>query len=229
MQMDTSKCLFLLRHAHNCQKEVTGSGAAEQLKRKFERNPRFKDDYIKVMDSVIKDGDAERVENQKPADHASRGLKVAELTSSMWVTGPKFLWERKIVTEKSIPQLMVGDPEVKKHPVILPRDGVITPLIIGYCHEKVSIKAADRLSMSSEHMKSSQTNRNKKMANLPANRVDPSPPFSFSGMDCFGPFLTKQGRREHKRYDRLTSYLAEKYCDFIMNVMPATWEGFGYG
>ncbi|KAA8578245.1 hypothetical protein FQN60_008549 [Etheostoma spectabile] len=108
----------------------------KQLKRKFERNPRFKDDYIKFMDSVFKDGDAERAENQNPADHASRGLKVAELVSSTWLTGPKFLWEREIIAQKTIPQLMVGDPEVKKHPVILPRDGVITRLIIGYCHEK---------------------------------------------------------------------------------------------
>ncbi|XP_028425847.1 uncharacterized protein LOC114549652 [Perca flavescens] len=129
------------------------------------------------------------------------------------------------------------------------------------------------------------------MADLPPNRVDPSPPFSFCGMDCFGPFLTKQGRKEHKRYgliftclssraihieiledlttdafinalrcfiairgavrqirsdrgtnfvgakneltkafkevdkDRLTSYLAEKHCDFIMNVPDASHMG----
>lgn len=29
---------------------------------------------------------------QNPADHASRGLKVSELISSNWLTGPKFLW-----------------------------------------------------------------------------------------------------------------------------------------
>lgn len=51
--------------------------------------------------------------DQNPADHASRGLKVADLTSSTWFSGPKFLWEREIVIPKSTPQLMVGNPEVK--------------------------------------------------------------------------------------------------------------------
>ncbi|KAA8587339.1 hypothetical protein FQN60_016201 [Etheostoma spectabile] len=161
----------------------------KQLKRKFERNPRFKDDYIKFMDSVFKDGDAERAENQNPADHASRGLKVAELVSSTWLTGPKFLWEREIIAQKTIPQLMMGDPEVKKHPGIFPRDGVITRLIIGTAMKKVSIKAEDRLSMSSEHMKSTQTNRNTKMSDLPANRVIPHHQFLSVGWIVLGPFL----------------------------------------
>lgn len=30
---------------------------------------------------------------QNPADHASRGLKVADLIDSNWFTRPKFLWE----------------------------------------------------------------------------------------------------------------------------------------
>ncbi|XP_035863972.1 uncharacterized protein LOC118496432 [Sander lucioperca] len=273
--------------------------------------------------------------DQNPADHASRGLKVAELMNSSWLTGPKFLWEREIVTQRSTPQLMVGDPEVKvtqalqtkvveednflerlgrfskwhttlnvvariqklakraktaepisvedrrkarlvlvklaqknafkeeiqmlnhgklpqnhqlfqldpvmqdgvlrvggrlkkaclphdlKHPVILPRDGVITPLIIGYCHEKSQHQGRGQTlnelrahgywvvggsKIVASYIKQCVTCRRarrptetQKMADLPANRVDPSPPFSFCGMDCFGPFLTKQGRKEHKR------------------------------
>lgn len=39
--------------------------------------------------------------DQNPADHTSRGLKVADLMSSTWLTGPKFLWEREIVIPKS--------------------------------------------------------------------------------------------------------------------------------
>lgn len=39
----------------------------KQLKGKFEKNPRFKDDYTKFMDSVFKDGDEERAENQPRA------------------------------------------------------------------------------------------------------------------------------------------------------------------
>lgn len=48
------------------------------------------------------------------------------------------------------------------------------------------------------------------MANLPASRVDPSPPFSFCGMDCFGPFFTKQGRKEHKRYGLIFTCLSSR-------------------
>ena len=39
----------------------------KQLKRKFEKHPRFKNDYVKFMDNVFKDGDAERAENQPRA------------------------------------------------------------------------------------------------------------------------------------------------------------------
>lgn len=33
--------------------------------------------------------------SQNPADHTSRGLKMAELIRSNWLTGPKFLWEER--------------------------------------------------------------------------------------------------------------------------------------
>lgn len=51
--------------------------------------------------------------DQNPADHASRGLKVADLINSNWFARPKFLWEREIATPKTTPELMVGDPEIK--------------------------------------------------------------------------------------------------------------------
>ena len=39
-----------------------------------------------------------------------------------------------------------------------------------------------------------------KMANLPMDRIEPSPSFTYCGMDCFGPFMIKEGRREMKKY-----------------------------
>lgn len=33
------------------------------LKGKFEKDPKFKDDYVKFMEGVFKDGDAERAEH----------------------------------------------------------------------------------------------------------------------------------------------------------------------
>ena len=38
------------------------------------------------------------------------------------------------------------------------------------------------------------------MANLPEDRVESAPPFTYCGMDCFGPFTIKEGRRELKKY-----------------------------
>ena len=40
-----------------------------------------------------------------------------------------------------------------------------------------------------------------KMADLPTDRVMPAkPPFTFVGIDCFGPFLVRRGRSLVKRY-----------------------------
>lgn len=38
------------------------------------------------------------------------------------------------------------------------------------------------------------------MANLPEDRVESAPPFTYCGMDCFEPFTIKEGRRKLKRY-----------------------------
>lgn len=48
------------------------------------------------------------------------------------------------------------------------------------------------------------------MADLPVDRVESAQPFSFCGMDCFGPFLTKQGRKEQKRYGLLFTCLCSR-------------------
>ena len=39
-----------------------------------------------------------------------------------------------------------------------------------------------------------------KMAPLPPERTSMEAPFTFCGVDMFGPFYTKEGRKEHKRY-----------------------------
>ncbi|XP_066499342.1 uncharacterized protein [Hoplias malabaricus] len=51
--------------------------------------------------------------SENPADHASRGLRVSEMINSNWFQGPKFLWERELNIEQGMPDLVVGDPEVK--------------------------------------------------------------------------------------------------------------------
>lgn len=365
--------------------------------------------------------------DQNPADHASRGLKVAELVSSNWLIGPKFLWEREIVIPKSTAELLVADPEVKtmqalqikvvkdndflerlerfskwstalkivariqrlakriktaepinvedrrkaglvlvklaqrnafneeiqslsngklphghplfqldpvlqdgvlrvggrlknaslpldvKHPIILPKHSVITRLILDHCHATTQHQGRGQTlnelrangywvvggsKVVANHIKqcvvcrrARRPTETQKMADLPPSRVNPSPPFSYCGMDCFGPFHTRQGRKDQKRYgliftclssravhielledlttdafinalrcfvairgtvrqiksdqgtnfvgakneltkalqevdkDRLTNFLAEKHCDFSMNVPGASHMG----
>ena len=48
------------------------------------------------------------------------------------------------------------------------------------------------------------------MAKLPDERTEPSPPFTFVGMDCFGPALVKNGRKETKRYGLLFTCLSSR-------------------
>ncbi|XP_064106944.1 uncharacterized protein LOC135215919 [Macrobrachium nipponense] len=49
-----------------------------------------------------------------------------------------------------------------------------------------------------------------KMANLPEDRIEDAPPFTFSGMDCFGPFLIKERRKELKCYRLLFTCMASR-------------------
>jgi hypothetical protein len=48
------------------------------------------------------------------------------------------------------------------------------------------------------------------MADLPKERLEPSPLFTHVGMDSFGPFTTKVGRKEQKRYGLIMTCLASK-------------------
>ena len=45
-----------------------------------------------------------------------------------------------------------------------------------------------------------------KMADLPIDRLELSPPFTYSAVDFFGPFFVKKGRKELKKI-RSTFYL----------------------
>ena len=49
-----------------------------------------------------------------------------------------------------------------------------------------------------------------KMANLPSERVEATAPFTHSGMDVFGPFYCKDGRKEVKRYGLIFSCLSTR-------------------
>ena len=49
-----------------------------------------------------------------------------------------------------------------------------------------------------------------RMADLPPEHVEASPPFTFCRMDCFGPFLPKQGKNENRIYGLLFTCLSSR-------------------
>lgn len=116
-------------------------------------------------------------------------------------------------------------PNSVKHPVIIPKEHHLTKLLIADCHEEtahqgkgltineirsrgfwiigVSRTVSSFIRQCVRCCKFRRPTEEQKMANIPSERIDPSPPFTFCGMDVFGPFLTKQGRKSCKRYGLL--------------------------
>ncbi|XP_064077611.1 uncharacterized protein LOC135195281 [Macrobrachium nipponense] len=123
-------------------------------------------------------------------------------------------------------------PEEIKHPVIIPKNHALTRLIIGHFHEKVkpqgrgltineirfhglwivgmSKAVASYIYKCVTCRKSRWPVEEQKMANLPEDRIEDESPFTFSGMDCFGPFLIKERHKELKCYGLLFTCLASR-------------------
>ena len=119
-----------------------------------------------------------------------------------------------------------------KHPIILPKEGHILQLIIRHHHERIAhqgrgltvgqIRASGYWIVSCSKVVSSYLYhcvtcrkergnlQTQKMADLPEVRLEPSPPFTHCGIDCFGPFIIKEGRKELKRYGLLITCMASR-------------------
>ena len=63
------------------------------------------------------------------------------------------------------------------------------------------------------------------MADLPSDRMEPAPPFTYSGVDYFGPFYVKEGRSERKRWGCLFTCLVTRSIH-IEVVNSLTTDGF---
>ena len=111
-----------------------------------------------------------------------------------------------------------------KYPIILPspKESKITALIVAYFHKIVghqgrrhtinSLRNAGLWVIGSNACISSvlqgcykcrllyKTPEGQLMADLPAERVTPSPPFTHTGVDMFGPLFIREGRKNLKRY-----------------------------
>ncbi|XP_063959911.1 uncharacterized protein LOC135155123 [Lytechinus pictus] len=119
-----------------------------------------------------------------------------------------------------------------RHPVIIPRKSYVTTLLIRDAHHRTQHSGRGithnelrqrgywvigGVSAVSQCISSCVTCRRlrgqplqQKMADLPEERVEPSPPFSYCAVDYFGPFLIKERRSEVKRYGVLFTCLSSR-------------------
>ena len=54
------------------------------------------------------------------------------------------------------------------------------------------------------------------MADLPIDRLEPAPPFAYCGVDYIGPWLTKQGRKDIKRYGVLFTCMTSRAIHLLV-------------
>jgi hypothetical protein len=123
-------------------------------------------------------------------------------------------------------------PDDLKHPVLVPQHGHVSRLIIDHYHKRTahsgrgitlnSIRQAgywivkSRVAVTTYIMNCVGCRKLRgapccqKMADLPADRLEPAAPFTFSAVDYFGPFLIKEGRSEPKRWGALFTCLTSR-------------------
>ena len=122
--------------------------------------------------------------------------------------------------------------ESVKHPIILPRKSHITELIIQDCHHAIKHQGSGMthnelrqrgywviggtsavgcfVSKCTICKRFRATPQVQKMADLPKDRTEPVPPFTYSAVDYFGPFFIKEGRKEVKRYGVLFTCMSSR-------------------
>ena len=123
-------------------------------------------------------------------------------------------------------------PYEVKHPLVLPKDHRISEMMVRHYHEMVKhggrgttmneirsngiwIIGLSRLVRSViSHCTLCRKFRGKVqeqiMSDLPADRLDTAPPFSYCCVDLFGPWYVKNGRKEEKRYGVLFGCLTSR-------------------
>lgn len=119
-----------------------------------------------------------------------------------------------------------------KHPAVLPKTSHISMLLIKHYHLQVQhqgrgitmneLRSNGIWILGCSHAVSSyiykcvkcrrfrRCTEEQKMADLPRERMETTPPFTYCGMDCFGPFYVKEGRRELKHYGLLFTCLCSR-------------------
>lgn len=124
------------------------------------------------------------------------------------------------------------------HSAVLPRDSHISVLLVKHYHEKVhhqgrgmtmnelrssgvwilgcSRAVSSHIYKCTKCRKFRRCTEQQRMADLPQERVETAPPFTYCGMDCFGPFYVKEGRKELKRYGVLLTCMCSRAIHIVM-------------
>ena len=119
-----------------------------------------------------------------------------------------------------------------KHPIMLPKNGHITSVIIGFYHRRVGhggrgmtiseIRSNDfwvinctaavksMISKCLDCRKLRGKTCQQKMSDLPEEQLIEEPPFSYCGVDLFGPFVVKEGRNIYKLYGAMFTCLSSR-------------------
>ena len=121
--------------------------------------------------------------------------------------------------------------ESKRHPIIIPRKHPVSTLVIREVHEKAHVGVEWTLGLLRDHfwiprarqvIKSIVKNcirckkmnaplQQQQMSDLPAERLEAGkPPFTYVGIDIFGPFMTKLNRSQVKRWGCLFTCLTTR-------------------
>lgn len=119
-----------------------------------------------------------------------------------------------------------------KHPAILPKKSHVSSLLIKHFHEKVQHQGRG---MTVNELRSNgiwitggssavvshiykcitcrryrRNTQDPKMADLPEDRMEVTPPFTYCGLDCFGPFYVKEARKELKKYGLILTCMCSR-------------------
>lgn len=119
-----------------------------------------------------------------------------------------------------------------KFPIILPRNSHVTKLIIKHFYERThhqskgmtlnevrsngfwvlsgSSAVANMMSSCVTCQKLRGTVQEQKMSDLPEDRLESTPPFTYCAVNYFGPFVIKEARKELKRYGVLFTNMTSR-------------------
>ena len=116
----------------------------------------------------------------------------------------------------------------EKHPIILPKNSHITTLVIRHYHDAVQGRLLNEIRQAGYwiiHGRSAVSNvihkfvkcrrqrgvtETQKMADLPLERTKETAPFTYTGVDVFGPWYIREGRKRVKRYGCIFTCMASR-------------------